>query len=148
MDYVARLNDRSSRYKYEDVDEESPYYEKVDWAESDLELLRGHTYSVRMNAEQRNPRIEEVLEEVEEDLTTYLDALEAIGKPVTAQQVAEELERTKGLAVSRDAVRRRLDRLVEELGQARKVRASTAGRPYLNEAVELTRRVSDIGPAK
>lgn len=127
---------RSSRYKYEVVDHNSPYYEKVDWAESDLELLRGHSYSVRMNAMQENPRIEEVVEEVEEDLTPYFDALKALGKPATAQQVAEEFERTNGIAVSRDALRRRLDRLVEELRQARKTRASTSGRPYLYEAVE------------
>lgn len=45
---------RSTRYKYEVVDEGGPYFEKVDWAESDHVLKRGHTYSVRMNDLQEN----------------------------------------------------------------------------------------------
>lgn len=127
---------RSSRYKYEVVDKDSPSYEKVDWAESDKELKRGHTYSVRMNADQDNPRIEEVLEELEEDLSAYLEALRAIGRPATALEVADELKRMGLLSVSRDAARRRLDRLADELGNVRKTRSSTTGRPYLYKVAE------------
>lgn len=124
---------RSSRYKYEVVDERSPYYHKIDWAESDEELLRGHTYSVRMNTTQDNPRIEEVLAEIEEDLTPYLEALKEIGRPAAAKEVAAVLASSKQLTVSPDAARRRLDRLADEVGEVTRIRASTAGRPYLYE---------------
>lgn len=123
---------RSSRYKYEVVEQESPYYQKVAWAESDIALKVGHTYSVRMNQVQENPRIDELQGELEEDLSPYLDALTALGTRSTAKQVTDELTRTNRLSVSPGAVRRRLDHLVE-LGKAQRVRASSAGRPYLYE---------------
>lgn len=128
---------RSSRYKYEVVDEESAFYQKVDWAESEEILKRGHTYSVRMNALQQNPHIEEVLEEIKEDLTPYVDCLKRIGKPVTVRAVVEELKKSRELPVSPSAARRRLDRLVDE-GQASKTRASSNGRPYLYNVPEYS----------
>jgi ribonuclease HI len=127
---------RRSRYKYEVVDKESPYFENVDWAESNHELKRGHTYMVRVNADMRNPRIEEVLEEVEEDLTPYLDALKEIGRPATLVEVAEEVTRAQQLSVSPVAARYRLDRLVNEHHTVKKSRMSTAGRPNLYEVIE------------
>lgn len=131
---------RRSRYKYEVVDEESPFFQKVDWAESALELKRGHAYSVRMNDIQDNPRIEELLEEIEEDLAPYVEALKKIGNPATAREVADELERSATSSVSRDGARRRLDRLVDEDGSVSRTRGAGAGRPYLYE-VTVAREV-------
>jgi ribonuclease HI len=131
---------RSSRYKYEVVDEASAYDGKVDWAESDLHLRQGHTYIVQMDRLQANPRIEAAEQEVEEDLSSYLDALGSLGQASTAQQVADELRRVHRLVVMSDAVRRRLDRLVG-LGQVRRARDVTVGRPYLYELVPPDQRV-------
>jgi ribonuclease HI/transposase-like protein len=127
---------RRSRYKYEVVDETGLYLHKVDWAESKQELKRGHTYVVRMNDVQENPRIEELLKEVEEDLTPYLEVLKAISKPATAKDVSTQLEQAYGISVRSHAARRRLDRLVDEDRSLRKTRSSRAGRPYLYEVIE------------
>lgn len=127
---------RRSRYKYEVVDEGNPYHGKVDWAESELELKRGHSYVVQMNDVQENPRIEDLLEEVEEDLAPCLDALKAIGRPATANEVADSLEKTQGISLQSDGVRRRLDRLVNESGSLKRARSSKVGRPYLYEVVD------------
>lgn len=51
-------------YKYEVMDEESPYYQKVDKASSQHVLGAGHTYVVRFNEDQQNPWIEEVIQEI------------------------------------------------------------------------------------
>lgn len=56
---------RCYRYMYEIMDEDSPYYQRVDWITSDVPLARGHTYSVQLNDNQGNPRIEELLGEIE-----------------------------------------------------------------------------------
>ena len=54
-------------YMYEVVDEDSPDFQLVDKITSEIMLGAGHTYLVRLNDEQRNPRIEEMLSEVERD---------------------------------------------------------------------------------
>lgn len=118
-----------SRYKYEVVDPGSPYNERMDWAESDHNLARGHTYDVQMNDDRRNPQIETVLREVEEDLSPYIESLKAIGTPATARQVADALGE-QGIEVSTDAAKRRLDRLAEEERIAR-LRSLQQGRPYV-----------------
>ncbi len=126
---------RGSRYRYEVVDRDSQYFGRVDWIESTHELKRGHMYRVRVNADQRNPRVEEVLEEIEEDLSPFLDALRAVPAPAPAAAVAARVAEGQTTNMSVDSVRRRLDRLVEE-GRAVKTRASGPGRPYLYEAIE------------
>lgn len=126
---------RRSRYKYEVVDESSQFFRKVDWAESELSLKRGHTYSVRMNVLRASPRIEELLDEVEEDLTPFLDALDRIGRPATAREVHEGLKASR-FSGSADAVRRRLDRLVDEEERVARTRGPGPGRPYVYEVAE------------
>lgn len=123
---------RSSRYKYEVVEEESPFHENVDRAESEIHFKPGHSYVVRMNDQQQNPRIEELLDEVQEDLTPYIEALTKLGRPSTAREVAQDLSHQKGTVVTSDAAKRRLDRLVES-GDAKPTRSKGAGRPYLYE---------------
>jgi ribonuclease HI len=53
------------RYRYEVVDEESEFFEKVDFvfAERHVALRAGHTYEVRFNEDTAAPRIVEVLAE-------------------------------------------------------------------------------------
>jgi hypothetical protein len=121
---------RISRYKYEVVEDENPFRGNVDWATSEAHLKPGHTYIVRMNDQQENPRIEELLDEVEEDLTPYIEALKALGQPSTAQQIAKRLALVTGVAMTSDAVKRRLDQLVES-DQVFPARSKAAGRPYL-----------------
>lgn len=123
---------RRSRYKYEVVDESSPYDTQVDWAESVEELLRGHTYSVRMNDVPDNPRIVEVLEEIEEDLSLYLEVLKQLSRPATAREVAQILSSRPGFTVSPEGVRSRLDQLVDA-SEVRRSRATSVGRPYIYE---------------
>ena len=123
-----------TRYRYEVDDGESPYHGAVAWAESELTFAPGHTYRVRMNTIQRNPRIEEVIEEVVEDLTPYVDALTALGHPSAASDVAEQLKRTGASALPADAVRRRLELLVAE-GRVQTARGKSRGRPFLYEPV-------------
>lgn len=55
------------RYMYEVMEEESPYYQRVDKCTSDIMLGAGHTYVVRFNADRGNPLIVEMLEEVTEE---------------------------------------------------------------------------------
>jgi ribonuclease HI len=53
------------RYRYEVMSKKSPYYKKVDFIVSTEVLHEGHTYSVKLNNEQDNPRIVKVYREVE-----------------------------------------------------------------------------------
>ena len=129
--YLARS---LTRYRYEVDDAGSPYNGRVAWAESEHTLGPGHTYRVRMNTSQRNPRIDEVIEEVVEDLTLYVDTLTALAHPSTASEVAAYLEQKGTSALSADAVRYRLEQLVAD-GKARRTRTTSQGRPYLYEAV-------------
>ena len=135
---------RRYRYKYEVMSLDSAFVGKVDWAESDLNLAAGHTYSVRMNADQANPRIDKLLEEIEEDLTAFVDTLRELAHPATAKKVTESLaEAAPGAHPMR--VRARLEKLVSE-GKARKVRSSGRGKPYAYEPVEVAK--DDASPGK
>ena len=64
VEEYLRAPHRCFRYMYEVMDEESPYYQRVDWLTADVVLRVGHTYSVRLNADQGNPRIAELLAEI------------------------------------------------------------------------------------
>lgn len=119
-----------TRYRYEVLDEHSPYHGKVDFAESELELKRGHTYLVRMNDVQATPRIVDLLEEIEEDQGPLVDALQRIGQPATAREVADVLAQT-GREIKVDAVKRRLDRLAEDSETVTRLRSVTHGRAYV-----------------
>lgn len=121
---------KRTRYRYEVVDEGSPYVGKVDFAESDLELKRGDSYLVTMNEIQATPRIVDVIEEVEEDLAPLIDALRTIGHSASARGVAEALAHS-GSEMSVDAVKRRLDRLVEDSAGVTRLRSATRGRAYV-----------------
>ena len=57
---------RCYRYKYEVMDTESPYFQRVDQIHSDVMLSAGHVYLVRFNANPRNPWIEDMIEEIVE----------------------------------------------------------------------------------
>lgn len=46
------------------MDEDSPYYQRVDMITSAVLLKAGHTYRVRFNDATQNPRFEEVLTEL------------------------------------------------------------------------------------
>jgi ribonuclease HI len=59
-----------TRYRYEATMRSSPYFGKVDFAFSDLVMKSGHHYLVRLNADPKNPRIVEVLEEVNKTSAT------------------------------------------------------------------------------
>jgi len=87
-------------------------------------------------ASKRTRESEELLDEVVEDLTPYVDALKALGRPSTAQQVADKLTSLTGLAMASAAVKRRLDQLVES-GQIWPTRSKGAGRPYVYALPEL-----------
>jgi hypothetical protein len=87
------------------------------------------------NQDQGIPRILEVLEEVEEDLSPYLTALKNLPQPATARQVSEEMLRM-GFEVSPERVKRRLDRLYVEQEKVSRSRSSLVGRPFVYEAVE------------
>lgn len=121
---------KRTRYRYEVVDEGSPFLGKVDFAESEFELKRGHTYLVRMNVVQATPRIVDLLEEVEEDLGPLVDALQRIGQPATAREVTDVLGHT-GREMKVDAVKRRLDRLAEDSEMVTRLRSVTHGRAYV-----------------
>jgi ribonuclease HI len=123
---------RPTLYRYEVVDEGSPFLGNVDQAESTISLARGHTYRVLMSQNSSHPQIVDLIEELEEDLGPYLDALEAIGRPATGREVLIYLRGGSDHELSADATRRRLERLVEE-GKVRRQRASTTGRPYMYE---------------
>lgn len=129
-------------YKYEVVEAGSPFHLNVDWAESDLNLKQGHTYVVRMNDVQDNPRFEELVAEVEEDLSPYVDALGALGGRATVREIADALSTVTGSAVRAEAVRRRLDRLFAE-GQIARQTLSSRGRPYLYELTSPARTTDD-----
>jgi ribonuclease HI len=123
-----------TRYRYEVDDPESAYHSRVAWAESEHTLGPGHMYRVRMNRTQRNPRIEQVIEEIVEDLTPYVDTLTALAHPSTASEVSAYLGQKGVSTLATDAVRRRLEQLVAD-GKARRTRAPSQGRPYLYVAV-------------
>jgi hypothetical protein len=53
------------KYKYEVLAESSEYHGNVDWIYSRHLLRAGHHYEVRVNDHARNPRILEVLRELE-----------------------------------------------------------------------------------
>jgi ribonuclease HI len=57
---------RCYRYKYEVMDTESPYFQRVDQIHSDVMLSAGHVYLVRFNANPRNPWIDDLIEEIAE----------------------------------------------------------------------------------
>lgn len=138
---------RTSRCKYEVLSKGSPYHGAVDEAETEQPLDAGHTYRVRMNTDQANPRVEELLEEVEEDLTAYTTAMRTIGAPATAAQVRAGVTRSSGAEISPAAVKRRLDVLVER-GQARRERATTGHRPYLYELIARDATPEQAGGAQ
>jgi len=124
---------RGSRYKYEVVEPGHESFGKVDWAESDLDLQRSRTYLVRMNDNQENPRFEELIREIEEDLTPYT-GLFTSGKALAAAEVARQVASTTGRRVTAGVARARLESLVET-GVLQRVRTTTKGRPYLYESV-------------
>ena len=57
---------RMNRYKYEVVSKASPFYGRVDWifSEPEIYLSAGHTYHVRVNNDQKAPRIRKLYREV------------------------------------------------------------------------------------
>ena len=55
------------KYKYEVISESSEYCGNVDWTFSEHLLRAGHHYEVRVNDETKNPRIVEVLSELDRD---------------------------------------------------------------------------------
>jgi ribonuclease HI len=120
-----------SRCKYEVISDNSHHQGAVDWAETDQPVDAGHTYQVRMNDDQANPRIVKVLEEVTEDLGQYVDALKAFGRPATIKEIRAKLPAAPK-PMSRGAVQLRLDRLVDE-GQAQRERSPEGRRPYVYE---------------
>lgn len=63
-DKYLRSPHRCYRYMYEVMDEDSPYYQRVDYITADVMLSAGHTYLVRFNDNTGNPRIEEMLTEI------------------------------------------------------------------------------------
>ena len=64
VEEYLRAPHRCFRYMYEVMDEDSPYYQRVDWLTADVVLRVGHTYSVRLNADPGNPRIDDLLAEI------------------------------------------------------------------------------------
>lgn len=132
--YLGPPHNRT-RYRYEVIDEDSPYVGKVDFAESDLQLKRGHSYLVTMNDTQAAPRIVDVIEEIEEDLAPLKDALQKLARPATAREVTDIMAQD-GMEMNVDAVRRRLDRLVEESNGVTRLRSVARGRAYVYALVE------------
>ena len=61
-----------TRYRYEVLSTSSPYCGNVDFifADSALDMRPGHHYRVRVNNESKNPRIEEVLAELDRSSTS------------------------------------------------------------------------------
>lgn len=51
-------------YRYEVMSSSSGYYGNVDVATSDISLQAGHTYSVRLNSDPKNPKIEKLFKEI------------------------------------------------------------------------------------
>lgn len=83
-----------------------------------------------------NPRIAAIVAEVEEDLTQYRQALRARGRPASATDVATEITRAAGVAITPRAARLRLDKLVTG-GEARVGLATTGRRRFLYEPLLL-----------
>ncbi|TMC49639.1 MAG: hypothetical protein E6J20_17685 [Chloroflexi bacterium] len=88
---------------------ESAYYQAVDVAETEQPLDGGHFCEVRMNLDQANPRIGQLLQEVEEDLSPFVNALRTLGEPATITQIQTEIVRSTGAPISRAAVQHRLE---------------------------------------
>ena len=57
---------KMNTYRYEVVSRRSPYFQKVDIIHSDADLVlkAGHTYRVRLNADQTAPRVIKVFAEI------------------------------------------------------------------------------------
>ena len=119
---ARHLSRREGLYRYEVLDPSSAFDTKVDFAESDQPLGPGHTYDVTMNADQANPRIVAIVGEVEEDLTPYRDALRTLARPASATDVATEITRATGVALT-SPVARRSRRARGRRGEASKTRA-------------------------
>ncbi len=56
-----------TKFRYQVVSKKSPSFQHIDFAYSDLYLRSGHTYSVRLNKDQKNPRIAKLFREVIEE---------------------------------------------------------------------------------
>jgi len=55
-----------SKYRYEVISASSPFYENVDFIYSEHHHLKaGHNYIVTFNTDGKNPRILEVIKEIE-----------------------------------------------------------------------------------
>lgn len=61
---------RVYKYKYEVLSQDSAYFGKVDWIYYEDVLRAGHHYEVRVNDNTSNPRILEVLRELERPAAT------------------------------------------------------------------------------
>jgi ribonuclease HI len=133
---ARHLSGREGLYRYEVVDPSSAYDTKVDFAESDQPLGPGHTYDVTMNAEQANPRIVAIIDEIEEDLTPYRDALRALGRPASATDIATGITRATGVALTPPVAKRRLDTLVTQ-GEVRVALATAGRRRFLYELLPV-----------
>jgi ribonuclease HI len=67
MDPKAFRKQRATRYRYEVLSTDSPYFGNVDFifADSALDIRPGHHYRVRVSTGKRNPRIEEIVKELD-----------------------------------------------------------------------------------
>jgi len=55
-------------YRYEVINEDSKYYPNLDVFVSDLPLKEGHCYEVRLNKEPKNPRVVEIIRELDQPI--------------------------------------------------------------------------------
>lgn len=94
-------------------------------------------YDVRMGTDRANPRIAELRAEVEEDLTKYRDALRTLGRPESATDVSAEIARSTGVMVGPQAAKWRLDKLVSDLGEARRTSATSGRKRFLYELLPI-----------
>lgn len=60
-----KRHDKSHEYRYEVIDPNDPNYKDVDFVRSKESLSRNKCYLVRLNADQNNPRMEAILEELD-----------------------------------------------------------------------------------
>lgn len=58
-------------YRYEVIDDSDPYYKDVDFIRSTETLSRNKCYLVRLNSDQKDPRIEAILEQLDPDRFKY-----------------------------------------------------------------------------
>jgi hypothetical protein len=87
--------------------------------------------------------IADLIAEIEEDLTPYIDSLRALGHPATAIEVAAVITSATGVDVTPPVAMRRLKKLVLERGLAQVSRESSVGRPLLYELVSSAEPVPD-----